>query len=89
VSALIATEVVAVVNDWVLSVAIKTHGVTVPVMITSLNVATPLAVVAVSVPDKVHPDVLVVIPMESDDSAVSTLAVGPTTETWNVGSGTE
>jgi hypothetical protein len=88
VSELIATVVVAVPKVWVLSVAVKTHAVP-AVMITLLNVATPLAVVAVSVPVKVHPDVAVVIPMVSDDSVVFTLPVGPTTETWNVGSGTE
>jgi hypothetical protein len=72
-----------------LSVAVKTHAVAEPEMITLLNVATPLEVVSLSVPVKVHPDVAVVIPIESAESEVSTLPVGPTTETWNVGSGTE
>jgi hypothetical protein len=83
-----AAVVAAVSDTSVLSVAVNTHPLP-AVMITLLKVATPLAVVAVCVPVKVHPAVEVAIPMESAESAVSTLPVGPTTETWNAGSGTE
>jgi hypothetical protein len=81
--------VVAVASDpLVLSVAVNTHAVP-AVRITLLKVATPLAVVADSVPVRVHPPVAVEMAMESEETAVSTLPVGPTTETWNDGSGTE